>query len=178
MRAIRYGFVSAMLVAAAPLLAQAPTPGPEVKKLEVWVGTWTYEGDAKATPLGPAAKVSGTETGRMIMGGFGLEWKGEEKGVFGAIQWSETDVYDTATKTYPYFGVQSDGALWSGSNTIVGNVWKGTGTQTVKGVTYRARGEATMAADGKSWAQKVELSTDGKTWMPWMELKITKSARP
>jgi hypothetical protein len=176
--AVRYVVATALFVATSPLMAQAPKPGPEVKKLEAWVGTWAYEGDAKATPMGPATKISGTQTSRMVLNGFGLEWKGEEKGLFGAIQWSETDVYDSAAKTYPFFGVQNDGVTWTGTNTIVGNVWKSTGTQTVKGVTYKTRAESTPSADGKSWTQKFELSTDGKTWMPFMDLKLTKSAAP
>jgi hypothetical protein len=177
-KAFALPFAVLLLVGPAPLLAQPAKPGPEIKKLETWVGTWTYEGEAKATPLGAAAKIAGTETVRTIAGGFGLEWKAEEKGAFGAVQWSETDVFDPVTKTYLYFGVQNDGTLWSGSNTIVGNTWKTTGTQTVKGTRYQTRADSTLSADGKSWTQKFELSTDGKNWMPWMEIRMTKSARP
>lgn len=171
----RYATLLLMLIAAGPVLAQAPKPNANANKLELWVGTWTYAGEAKATPLGPAAKVSGTQTGRMVMGGAGFEWKGEEKGIFGAVQWSETDVYDAATKTYPYLGYQSDGTTWSGANTIVGNIWNATGSQTVNGVAYKVRGTSTPSADGKSWTFKQELSVDGKTWMPWTDIKITKS---
>ncbi len=32
------------------------TPGPELKKLDYFVGNWTSEGDAKPGPMGPAAK--------------------------------------------------------------------------------------------------------------------------
>ena len=175
---VRNVTLSVLLVAGSPLLAQAPKPSADARKMEVWVGTWTYAGEAKATPMGPAAKVAGTQTGRMVMGGFGFEWKGEEKGTFGSVQWAETDVYDAATKTYPFLGYQSDGTTWSGSNTIVGNVWKGTATQTVKGVAYKIRADATPSADGKSWTFKQELSTDGKTWMPFTDITITKSASP
>src|SRR5262245_39541943 len=114
----RYAALLLMLIAAGPVLAQAPKPNANANKLELWVGTWTYAGEAKATALGPAAKIGGTQTGRMVMSGAGFEWKGEEQGVFGAVQWSETDVYDAATKTYPFLGYQSDGTTWSGANTI------------------------------------------------------------
>ncbi|MFI5311700.1 MAG: DUF1579 family protein [Gemmatimonadales bacterium] len=156
-------------------VAQAPQPGPEVKKYEAWIGTWKYEGDAKATPIGPASKVSGTQTGKMVLGGFALEWKGEEKGQFGAIQWSESDVYDAAAKTYPFFGVQNDGATWTGVTTITGNVWKSTGQIVVKGTSYKTRTENTPSADGKKWTWKSEMSTDGKTWVPWSAGTITKT---
>jgi hypothetical protein len=44
-------------VLTAAVLAQAPTlpkPGPEQKKPEVFVGTWTYDGEAKKIAFGPA----------------------------------------------------------------------------------------------------------------------------
>lgn len=179
MRAVvRCGVVSMLLLTGGTLLAQAPKPSPEIGKFAVWVGTWTYQGEAKATPFSPAAKISGTQTGRMTVDGFAFEWKGEEKGAFGPIQWAETDVYDAATKSYPYLGYQTDGTTWSGSNAIVGNAWRATGSQTVKGTAYKVRGDATPSADGKSWTLKQEISADGKTWMPWTEIKLTKSARP
>src|SRR5512139_3609048 len=82
------------------LAAQAPKPGPEAGKLAVWVGAWQYEGEAQANPLGPAAKVSGRQTARLVMNGFALEWTGEEKGPFGGVQFGEMDVYDPAAKNY------------------------------------------------------------------------------
>ncbi|HUL75342.1 MAG TPA: hypothetical protein VLT86_19675 [Vicinamibacterales bacterium] len=156
-------------------MAQAPQPGPEVKKLAVMAGVWQYEGEAKATALGPAAKISGKQTGTMVANGFGLQWSGQETGAFGGVQWGEIDVYDAASKTYRFLGYQSDGATWSGTFTIAGNTWKATSTMTVKGTSYHMRAETVIAADGKSQTWKAELSTDGgKTWVPWVEQKLTK----
>lgn len=156
-------------------IAQAPQPGPEVKKLEAYVGTWRYEGEAKASPIGPAAKISGTQTGRMVMNGFALEWTAEEKGAFGGVQFGEMDVYDASSKTYPYLGYQSDGTIWSGNLVVTGNTWKVTGMTTSKGVSYRVRGENSFSADGKTCTWKNEISTDGKTWAPWTQGTMTKS---
>jgi hypothetical protein len=156
-------------------IAQAPQPGPDVKKLEVFVGTWRYEGDAKASPIGPAAKISGTQTGRMVMNGFALEWTGEEKGPFGGVQWGEMDVYDASSKSYPYLGYQNDGTIWSGNMVVSGNTWKGTGTMTSKGASYRVRAESSISADGKTFTWKAEISVDGKTWAPWAQATMTKS---
>ena len=164
-----------LLPAQSALRAQAPTPPAETKKLEVFVCAWKYDGDAKASPMGPATKISGTQTGRMVMNGFFLEWKGEEKGIFGGVQWGEMDWYDAATKTYPFTGWQNDGTVWSGANTVVGNTWKSTSTLTVKGVTYHQRGEWTVTADGKSETWKVDVSKDGKTWAPWNQGKMVKT---
>ncbi len=155
-------------------LGQSQAPGPDVKKLEAWVGTWRYEGDAKASPLGPASKIAGSQTGRMVMNGFALEWSGEEKGPFGGVQWGEVDVYDAASKSYPYFGYQNDGTTWSGSYVVSGNVWRATGSMSSKGATVRIRAENTFSADGKTIAWKSETSADGKSWAPWAQGTTTK----
>ena len=159
------------------VIAQAPKPGLDAKKLETWVGTWRYEGDAKASPIGPAAKFSGTQTGRMIMNGFVLEIQGqEEKGQFGAVQWGEMDVYDASSKSYPYLGYQNDGTTWSGSSVVSGNTWKFTGTMTVKGTSYKGRSDGVFSADGKTYTSKGEISADGgKTWAPSSQQTMTKT---
>ncbi len=160
---------------AVSLVAQAPKPPAEAAKLALWVGTWKYEGDVKASPLGAAAKLSGTQTGRMVMNGFFLEWKGEEKGAFGGVQWSEMDGYDPVAKNYPFTGYQNDGTTSAGANVVSGDTWKMTGTLTVKGVVYRQRATGTFSANGKTYAWTADLSTDGKTWIPWVVGKSTKA---
>jgi hypothetical protein len=140
----------------------------------MFAGNWQYDGAAKASPLGPAAKITGKQTGRMLAGGFALELTGEETGVFGGTKFGEIDVYDTAAKANRYLGYQDDGSTWQGSSSFTGNVLKFSGTQTAKGVSYQVRGTITFAADGKSFTQQAEVSTDGKTWAPWWETKYTK----
>lgn len=154
--------------------AQAPQPGPEASRLAMFVGNWQYEGAAKASPVGPAAKISGKQTGRLLVGGFALEFTGEETGALGGVKFGEVDVYDPASKSNRYLGYQNDGSLWQGSSSFEGNVLKFSGSQTVKGVSYWVRGSITFAADAKSYTQQAEISTDGKTWAPWFELKCTK----
>ena len=73
---IRSAFVVAgsLLVAVAALSAQsapaAPTPGPEHKRLEVFLGKWTGAGKSLASPYGPAGPVSSTDTYEWLPGGF------------------------------------------------------------------------------------------------------------
>ena len=171
----RYPWALLLLVVATPAIAQTPSPGPEVKKLEAFVGTLRYEGDAKASPLGPAAKISGTQTGRMVMEGFALEWTGGEKGAFGNVQWGEMDVYDAVSKNYPYFGYQNDGTTWAGKNVVTGNVWKATGQFTSNGVRYQFRQEGSFSPDRKTWVWKADISADGKTWAVWTQGTMTRA---
>ena len=65
----------------APLRAQtsAPKPDPELKKLQVLLGHWTYEGEYKPGPLGGGSKVKGVWDARMILGGFFLREEVNEK---------------------------------------------------------------------------------------------------
>jgi hypothetical protein len=174
-KAMLFGLTLLVFTLASLLAAQVSRPGPEAKKLAVWVGVWQYEGEAQATPLGPAAKISGRQTGRLVMNDFALEWAGEEKGPFGGVQWGEMDVYDASSGTHPYFGYQNDGTTWSGANVVAANAWKATGTLTSKGVSYKFRQETTLSADGKTGTWKSEVSTDGKTWIPFTQGKLTKT---
>ena len=157
-------------------LAQAPQPGPEAKKLAMWAGNWQYEGNAKASPLGPESKISGKQTGRLVAGGFAIQNTAEESGPFGGVQWGEIGVYDPASKTYRFLGYQNDGAVWQVTGSVTGAVWKFSGTMTAKDTSYWIRVEETFAADGKSFTWKAEISTDGKSWAPWAKTKSTKTS--
>ncbi len=167
-------FAGLLLFVSTLAQAQAPQPGPDHKKLEVWVGEWKYEGDIKESPIGPAGKLSGKQNGRMVMNGFALEWTGEESGAFGNVKWGEMDTYNTATKKYALLGYQDDGGTWTGTMSAKGTTWSGSGTLVDKGKSYKTRSKGTFSADGKTFTWKGEISTDGKTWAPWTEGKMTK----
>jgi hypothetical protein len=168
------GSVLFLLGTSTLMAAQPPKPGPEAGKLAVWVGAWTYEGETQAGPLGPAAKVSGRETARLVMDGFALEWTAEETGLFGGVRWGEMWVYDPVGKSYPFLGYQNDGSFWSGTVSSSGSDWKFTGTWTVKGTAYKWRQDRSFSPDGKTWTWKDEISSDGKTWVPLGRGKVTK----
>jgi len=158
------------------LQAQAPpTPGPEHKKLAIWVGDWTYEADVKATPLGPASKVSGKVTVRPALGGFFVEWNGEDKGPAGPGRWHEIDGYDPATKKYMWFTFASDGGLQTVTYTIDGTNLPYAGTQVSGGSRYQIKGTVVFAADFMSNVEKREISLDGQTWVPFIQFKGTKT---
>ena len=66
--------VVSIAVASAAVLAQtpAPKPGPEHKRIGYFAGQWSYQGEVTASPLGPAGKVTSTETCEWFAGGFAL----------------------------------------------------------------------------------------------------------
>jgi hypothetical protein len=152
--------------------AQAPQPSGEAKRLAMFVGTFEYEGASVNSPLGPAAKMAGRMTGRMLPGGAALELAGgDPSGPFGGVQWSEVHAYDSAEKVFRVMGHQTDGQLWYGWSSVSGNVWRFTFTWVVKGVAYHSRTEHAWSADGRSYDWKSEVSTDGKTWVPFAQQK-------
>ena len=60
----------------ATVLAQAqmpmPTPAPELKKLDYFVGTWSMDSDIKPGPMGPGGKITDTAHYEWMEGGFFL----------------------------------------------------------------------------------------------------------
>lgn len=156
----------------------SPIPGPEHKKLEIWLGDWTYETIAQASPLGPAGKYVGKNTTRPILGGLFVEFRGEDKGPTGTTQWTETDGYDPLNQRYIWKGFASDGSFNDVSYTIEGTKVTHSGTVCTGGKTYRIRGTVVFAADFLSNVEKREISTDGKTWMPLWECRATKITPP
>ena len=66
--------LAAALILAATAMAQtaAPKPGPELKKLDVFVGTWTMDGTIKPGMMGPGGAMSENEKCEWMEGGFYL----------------------------------------------------------------------------------------------------------
>jgi hypothetical protein len=184
---LTFVIVSFLFVLLAPLVraqvADRPKVGPEQKKLEVFVGDWTYEGSVSDTPLGPGGKFAGKATFRMILDGLFLESRAEDKGVYGGkeiifkgitIQW-----FDPIKMAYLSHGYDNDSFVNRSVTTVSGNIWNGTGEQTdSKGKSYKTKHSSTIAADGKSIIEKAEISTDGgKTWMPYWEDTMKKVSK-
>jgi Protein of unknown function (DUF1579) len=168
------------LLSAMVLRAQTPAakPGPEHEKLmKIWVGDLTYEGESSATPLGPAGKSVGKATVRPLLGGFFVEWRGEEKGPAGTFSWFEVDGYDALNKRFFWTGFGSDGNLTSVTYSINGTTMDYSGTLLLGEKQFKIRGNVVFAADFMSWVEKRELSVDGQTWMPNFQSKTIKTKK-
>ncbi|HVP90334.1 MAG TPA: DUF1579 family protein [Terriglobales bacterium] len=154
---------------------QAPTPGPELKKFEVFLGHWTYTGEYKAGPLGPASKVAGEWSSRKILGGFFIQNQWAEKGPTGESRGIEIVQYDPVAKSIYSTEYHSDGSSASGVYTFNGNVctYSGKFLADLKQIMVRMTG--TFSADSMGFTAKGEASTDGKTWTPWYEGQYTKT---
>ena len=176
MKRILIAVAFVMLLGALALQAQdpAPKPGPEQKKLEVWVGNWTLVGEQKASPAGPASKYTGKPTWQMILGGFVLEGRFASKSESGDTQGIQILAYDAANKNYTFAAYFSDGGMGHGTVTISGNTWSWKGSVIAGGKHYQIRGTDILSADLMSDIYTAEISADGKTWLTWVEEKLTR----
>lgn len=171
------GSVVAVFFPVSVSYSQDPKPGPEQKKLEVSIGSWTYEGDLKAGVLGPAGKITGVERFQWLPGGFFVQMNREAKGPAGDFRHSIIFGYDPVAKkhTGQFFDFTGGGSL-SATIAITGNTWNWSGTgRTGSGKTFQERCTVTFASGGGSYTVKCEVATDGKTWSPSYEAKATKS---
>jgi hypothetical protein len=159
---------------------EQPKPGPEHNKMQAWVGEWTYEGTAEASPLVPASKFKGKETSRMVLGGFFLEMRDEGQVDTGySFQAVILHGYDPATRTYISYGFENDGTVYSSSGTCDGTTWTSSRIRgDHKGTSYKTRSVSTLSADGKSMMFSAEYSAnDGAAWLPLWKGTMKKVAK-
>ena len=112
MRRIIMGSCVAMLALVLPGRAatpQEPAPGPDVRKLGYYAGTWRGEGEAIPGPFGPGGKLSSTATCEWFAGGFQLVCRGEETGPSGTRAYLNIRAWDPAAKAYTEYGISSFG---------------------------------------------------------------------
>jgi len=99
-----------------------PTPGPEVRKLGYYLGTWEGEGESKGGPFGPAGKLSSKMTCEWFAGGFQIVCRGEETGPTGRRAFLNIKSYDQETKTYREYSISSLGdSEYARGGTLVGD---------------------------------------------------------
>lgn len=165
-----------VLVFAVSLWAQttAPKPDPELKKLDIMVGHWTYEGEYKAGPGGPNGKAKGEDRIQWILGGFLLQDQEIETGALGDARMAVLFAYDPAKKNIVISGLMNDGGPVSGIVEVSGNTITLDGKVVLGGKESLLRNTYVVAADRMSMTQKVEMSADGKTWTPFFDALFTK----
>jgi hypothetical protein len=152
-----------------------PKPGPEVKKLDFFVGHWTSEGDTKPGPMGPGGKFTMQENSEWMDGGYFVVIHSKYSGG-GMPNGTSTAYmgYDTQEKVYTYDEFNSTGEHIHSTGTLEGDnfSWMSDmkmGPQTMKG-------RFTMKLmPPNAYAYKFEVSSDGKDWTLVMEGKDTKA---
>lgn len=173
-RSVRLGFLLvAMATLSVQAQAQAPKPGPEHARLSVFLGKWNFEGQAQASPYGPAGKQTSADTFEWLPGSFFMShhWDVRQGGV--DIKGMEILGYDSRGKTYTSRFFDNFGNSGSVKGSVEGNTWTWTAESEVGGKPLKERG--TNVVTGDVITSKWEYSTDGSTWKPNFEVKGTRA---
>ena len=151
----------------------APKPGPEHRRLDAFVGKWSIDGQAQASPYGPAGKLTSTDTFAWMAGGFFMThyWDSKQGGV--EIKGMEVLGYDSHSKMYTSRFFDNLGNSGSWKATVQANTWTWTGDTEVAGKPLKERCTTAVAAD--AFATKCEYSSDGTKWLPNFDLKGTRA---
>jgi len=150
-------------------------PGPELKKLDYFLGTWTSEGDMKPGPMGPGGKFTGSGRGGWMDGGFFLIIQSEYKGAgVGNATGTAYMGYNPDEKVYTYDEFNSMGEADHSKGTVEGDTW--TWNSDVKAGPQTLKGRYTMKIlSPTSYSFKFEVSSDGTKWDTVMDGKATKT---
>jgi hypothetical protein len=161
MRIVVAGVV-ATLLGISIVVAQTtpPKPGPEHKRLERMVGQWNYQGEVKESPMGPAGKVTGSETCEWFQGGFAIVCRTKGTGPKGPMTGMNVMSYQPAQKAYTYYAISSQGDNIFVHGQISGNVWTFEDTMEVEGKPMKIRATVTEESPTVT-AFKLEAGAEG-----------------
>ena len=159
-------------VVAAQPDSQAPKPGPEQKRIGYFAGDWTFQGEAKPSPLGPAGKINTTESCTWFAGGFHLVCRTKGTGPMGPSTSQSTMSYDAGRKAYTYHSVSSMGSVIVVRGQVDGKVWTWNDEVTIDGKTVRIRATVTEESP-TAYSFKLEAG-DGSTMAVVEEGRATK----
>ena len=147
-------------VAAARQPPQTVKPGPEQKRIGYFAGDWTFEGEAKPSPLGPGGKLSATESCSWFTGGFHLVCRSKGTGPMGPSTGQATMSYDAGRKAYAYHAISSSGNVIFVRGQVDGKVWTWSDDVTIDGKTMKIRATVTEESP-TAYTFKLEAGAGG-----------------
>lgn len=165
----------AIVLGASAVIAQqpAPKPGAEHKRIAYFAGQWSYQGEAKAGPLGPGGKITSTETCEWYAGGFQLVCRAKITGPRGKGTSESIMSYDLARKTYTLYAFSSHGDSFFVRGQVDGKVWTWADDMIIEGKSMKIRATITEETP-TSYSFKLEGSADGGKMTIMEEGKATK----
>jgi hypothetical protein len=166
--------LTTVLLWAAAAIAQAPPkPGPELKKLDVFVGTWTLDGAMKPGAMGAGGTMTETEKCDWMDGGFFLVCHSDYKSTMGNGVGLSVMGYSADDKVYTYREFNSFGEFDDSRGTFDGDTWTWTNDEKMDGKTMKGRFTIHMTS-AASYTFVFDMSQDGTKWSTVMDGKATK----
>ena len=166
--------IALLVLVQTPALAQAPQATPEYKRLSYFVGSWSFSGTVKDTPMGPGGPITFTQTCEAMDGGFAVVCRSEGKGPMGPSKAVAIMSYDAQRKAYTYTAAESNMPAFTAIGQTNGTVWTWN-TEMVMGAQKMFTRVTQTEGGPKSLDFAMELSLDGKTFARVVEGKMTKN---
>jgi Protein of unknown function (DUF1579) len=167
--------LAATLMSAAVAVAQTepPKPGPELKKLDVFVGSWTLDGNMKPGAMGPGGSMTENEKCEWMQGDFYLVCHSDYKSSMGNGVGLSVMGYSADDKAYTYREFNSFGEFDDSRGTVDGDTWTWTNDEKMGGMTMKGRFTMRMTS-ATSYSFTFDMSQDGTKWSTVMDGKATK----
>jgi hypothetical protein len=167
--------LAACLAIASAAVAQMdmPKPGPELKKLDIFVGSWRLDGDIKPGHMGPGGKMTEDEKCEWMQGGFYLVCHSDYKSSMGNGVSLSVLGYATADKGYTYRSFDSFGEFDDSKGTVDGDTWTWMSEEKMGGMTTKGRFTMKITS-ATSYDFAYDTSPDGTKWTNAMDGKATK----
>jgi Protein of unknown function (DUF1579) len=151
---------------------EAPKPGPELKKLDVFAGSWTLEGTMKPGAMGPGGSMTENEKCEWMEGDFYLVCHADYKSSMGNVVGLSVLGYSAEDKTYTYREFNSSGEFDDSRGTLDGDTWTWTSDEKWEGKVMKGRFIMKMSSP-TSYTFTFDLS-NGTSWNTLMDGKATK----
>lgn len=150
-----------------------PKPGPEVKKLDIFVGSWTLDGTVKEHTMAPAGSMTELEKCEWQEGGFFLICHSDYKGTMGSGTGLSVMGYSTDEKAYTYREFNSFGEFTDSRGSVDGNTWTWTNDEKMGATTMKGKFIMKMTSS-TTYDFSYDMSEDGAKWTTIMDGKATK----
>jgi hypothetical protein len=174
MKIIAIALATLFIPAIAFAQGDMPKPGPEHKKLDMFAGSWTLDGDMKAGPMNPAGKMTENETCEWMDGDFFLVCHSKYQSSMGDGTGFSVLGYSSDDKAYTYREFNSWGEFDDSKGNLDGDTWTWTSNEKMGDKTMK--GKFTMKIlSPTSYNFTFEMSDDGTKWTTIMDGKATKS---
>jgi hypothetical protein len=171
------GLISAiwfLLTAPAWAQMQAPTPGPEVQKLDVFAGSWTLTGDLKPGAMSPGGTITENENCEWMEGKFYLVCHSDFKSSMGNGTGLSIMGYSVKDKTYTYREFNSWGEFEDSRGSLDGNAWTWASDENFNGTPMKGRFTMKITSP-TTYDFAFDVSPDGAKWTTVLDGKATKS---
>jgi hypothetical protein len=164
---------AALILAAAAMAQDAPKPAPELKKLDVFVGTWALDGTMKPGMMGPGGTMTENEKCEWMDGSFYLVCHSDYKSSMGNGVGLSVMGYSTEDKAYTYREFSSTGEFVDSRGKLDGDTWTWTNDEKMSGMSMKGRFTIHMTS-AASYTFVFDMSQDGTKWSTLMEGKASK----